>query len=74
MSLKPSAVAFPLIVEVSEDAWYGDAQFVVLVDGQQVGGVQTATANHALGEWQDITLAAAAANPGAVSIRFLNDA
>ncbi len=74
MSLKPSAVAFPLTLTVSEDAWYGDAQFVVLVDGQQVGGVQTATANHALGEWQDITLAAAAANPGAVSIRFLNDA
>ena len=75
MSLKSSAVALPLIVEVSEDAWQGDAQFIVLVDGHQLGGVQTATANHAGGEWQDITLdAGPGANPGAVSIRFLNDA
>ena len=32
-----------LVLHVSEDAYQGDAQFVVSIDGQQVGGVQTAS-------------------------------
>lgn len=74
MSVTYSGTALPLTLRVSEDPWNGDAQFVVLVDGHQVGGVQTATASHAVGEWQDITLDAnyqAAAS--AVSVSFLND-
>ena len=35
-----------LTLLVSEDAWQGDAQFTVAVDGVQVGGVQTATISH----------------------------
>ena len=38
-----------LLFFVSEDAWRGDAQYVVSVDGRQIGGTQTATASHAAG-------------------------
>ncbi|HTI85428.1 MAG TPA: carbohydrate-binding domain-containing protein [Alphaproteobacteria bacterium] len=63
-----------LTVHVSEDAWNGDAQFTVLVDGQQVGGTQTVTASHAAGQWQDITISnSIAAGPHTVAINFIND-
>ena len=35
-----------LALEVSEDAYIGNAQFTVSVDGVQIGGVQTALATH----------------------------
>ena len=41
------AGADTVLAYISEDAWLGDAQFTISVDGQQVGGVQTATALHA---------------------------
>jgi beta-glucanase (GH16 family) len=64
-----------LTVRVAEDGWNGHAQFTVLVDGQQVGGIQTATASHAAGQWQDITLSGNFATTGAhnVAINFIND-
>ncbi len=64
-----------LALEVSEDAYGGDAQFTVAVDGQEVGGVLTASARHGsdrsdtvdvLGNW--------AAGPHTVTVNFLNDA
>ena len=62
-------------LHVSEDAWNGDAQFVVLVDGQQLGGTQTATANHSAGQWQDITVNGSFdSGPHTVSVQFINDA
>jgi len=62
-------------VHVSEDAWNGDAQFVVLVDGQQLGGTQTATANHSAGQWQDITVNGSFdTGPHTVSVHYINDA
>jgi beta-glucanase (GH16 family) len=71
------AVAAPdrIVVRVAADAWNGSPQFTVSVDGQQIGGVQTATAAHAAGQWQDITLAAAL-GPGnhAIAIDYINDA
>lgn len=33
-----------LALEISQDAWEGNAQFTVLVDGQQIGGRQTVNA------------------------------
>jgi hypothetical protein len=64
-----------LVLHVSEDAFNGDAQFVVLVDGAQQGGTLTTTASHSLGQVQDIavdgTFSAGAHN---VEIQFLNDA
>jgi beta-glucanase (GH16 family) len=65
-----------IVLHVAEDAWNGDAQFKVLVDGQQVGGTYTATASHAAGQWQDVTLTGdfGSTGPGKVDIQFTNDA
>jgi beta-glucanase (GH16 family) len=64
-----------LSVRVSEDAFNGDAQFIVTVDGVQVGGTLTATASHAAGQWQDIGLPGTfAAGAHTVALTFLNDA
>ena len=67
----PDAVA----LSISEDAWQGDARFTVAVDGQQVGGTQTAAASHAAGHDQSFDLSG---NWGAgqhqVTVDFLNDA
>ena len=64
-----------LTLSVSEDQYDGNAQFVVLVDGQQVGGVQTATASHAAGEWQNVVLSGSFdPDPSQVAVEFLNDA
>jgi len=64
-----------LDVHISEDAWKGDAQYRVTIDGTAIGGVRTATASHASGATQDVSLAG---NWGAgqhkVSISFINDA
>ena len=64
-----------LALAVAEDAWQGDAQFTVSVDGAQVGGVQTATASHGSGGSQVFDVQGTFA-PGAhtVSVDFLNDA
>ncbi|TXM65671.1 hypothetical protein FV226_24575 [Methylobacterium sp. WL12] len=58
---------------VSEDAYKGDAHFIVLVDGQQVGGVQVAHASHAQGHWDDITLHGSFAGANHVAVEFVND-
>ena len=62
------------MLNVSEDAWKGDAQFIVSIDGQQVGGTQTATASHASGQSQTVTFNG---NWGSgahkVSVNYLND-
>ena len=63
-----------LVINVSEDAYQGDAQFVISVDGQQVGGTYTATASHAAGQSQAISIATI---PGGgnhtVGVSFVND-
>lgn len=60
---------------LSEDAWDGDARFVVLVDGQQVGGEFQASALRSAGLSQVVTLRGDfSATPHQVGIRFLNDA
>ena len=64
-----------LVLHISSDAYQGDAQFTVSVDGHQVGGVLTATAAHGLGQTQDVTISGSlGAGPHAVSVAFLNDA
>ena len=60
---------------VAEDAWQGDAQYVVTVDGQQVGGVQTATASHGAGAIQDVTVNGNwGTGAQTIGISFINDA
>ncbi len=64
-----------LSLQVSEDAWNGDAQFTVSIDGRQIGGTQTATASHAAGQTQTLDVLSTLA-PGShtVAVNFLNDA
>ena len=62
---------------VSEDAFMGDAQFTIAVDGQQTGGVQTVNplSTHNTGEAQLFTVGGNfAAGQHTVSVDFLNDA
>ncbi len=71
----PALSASRLVLSLSEDAWQGDAQFTISIDGQQVGGVRTATASHAAGQSQafaiDTTLSAGTHQVG---VAFVNDA
>ena len=64
-----------LDLHMSEDAWQGDAQFKVLIDGALVGGIQTATASHAAGATQDFSFAGSwGAGQHTVGVQFINDA
>ena len=77
--INPAAVVPPppgvLSVNVSEDAYQGDAQFSVAVDGKQVGGTYTATASHAAGQSASVMIAGSfGTGPHSVTITFLNDA
>lgn len=64
-----------LVLGVSEDAYGGNAQFTVSVDGRQVGGVLTATSLHGSGQSDTVdVLGNWAAGPHTVTINFLNDA
>ncbi len=64
-----------LVLKLSQDAYRGDAQYTASVDGQQVGGVFTASSRHGSGGSDTLTLRGDW-GPGAhqVSITFLNDA
>ena len=64
-----------LTLYVSQDAYQGNAQFTVAVDGTQIGGVQSASAAHARGDTKAVTLEGAfGAGPHTVAVAFLNDA
>jgi hypothetical protein len=64
-----------LNLSISEDAYRGDAQYVVRVDGRQIGGTLTATASHADG-LHDLIAVRGDFGSGEhkVSVDFLNDA
>ncbi|HET9149624.1 MAG TPA: carbohydrate-binding domain-containing protein, partial [Alphaproteobacteria bacterium] len=72
----PPPVTSMIVLQVSEDAYQGDAQFLVFVDGVQQGGVQTATASHSAGAVQDVTFTGdfGPIGPDSVAVQFLNDA
>lgn len=60
---------------LSEDNWYGDAQFVVSVDGQQLGDAQSVTASHGSGQNQAFNFQGSfGAGAHDVAISFINDA
>ena len=64
-----------LTMWVAEDAWQGDAQYTVSVDGQQAGDTMTAAASYAAGQRQVVTLRGSwGAGPHTVSVNYLNDA
>ncbi|MCJ2074167.1 family 16 glycosylhydrolase, partial [Methylobacterium sp. E-016] len=59
---------------VAQDAYGEDAQFVVKVDGAQVGGVQTAHASHADGAWDVVNLTCDFSVVSDVTFQLINDA
>jgi hypothetical protein len=63
-----------LVLNVSETAASGkNALFMVSVDGQMVGGIEQATASHAKGKTQNITLSGDfGSGPHTVAIDFVN--
>lgn len=64
-----------LIFKISEDAYKGDAQYTIAVDGKQIGSTLTAHASHAAGQSDTITVKGDwATGDHSVSIKFLNDA
>ncbi len=64
-----------LALKISEDAYQGDAQYTVSVDGQQVGGTLTARSSHAAGQDDLLTVLGNWGSGGhSVSVNFLNDA
>ncbi len=65
-----------LVLTLTEDAWEGDANFTVLVDGVQQGGVQTVTALRYEGSTQAFELVVPGLSSGQhiVTVDFLNDA
>ena len=64
-----------LVLKISQDAYQGDAQYTVLVDGKQIGGTFAASAAHASGQSDTLTLKGDwAAGAHKVEVKFLNDA
>lgn len=77
--INPAAVLPPppsvLSVNMSEDAYQGDARFSVSVDGKQVVGTYLATASHAAGQSASVAIAGSfGVGQHSVAITFLNDA
>ena len=64
-----------LVVKVSEDAYLGNAQFTVSVDGKQQGGTFTCTTLHSSGASQSFTFKGDFGSGNhTVAVNFLNDA
>jgi len=64
-----------LVLHMSEDAWHGDAQCCISIDGRQLGEVQTITASHGLGQSQGMTfLTELGAGPHTVSVQLVHAA
>jgi len=64
-----------ILLQMQEDAYQGDAQYTVAVDGAQIGGVRTETAQARLGQSEAVTLHGSfGIGPHKVAVTFLNDA
>lgn len=64
-----------LVLRISQDAWQGDAQYTISVDGKQVGGTLTAKALHGSGLSDTVTVKGDwAVGPHNIAVTFLNDA
>jgi hypothetical protein len=63
-----------LLIKLSEDAYKGDAQFTVKVDGKQLGGTFTTTTLHSSGGSQAFAFAGDfGAGSHTVTVTFVND-
>jgi predicted xylan-binding protein with Ca-dependent carbohydrate-binding module/glycosyl hydrolase family 16 len=75
LSLTAGSGPDSLVLKLSQDAYQGDAQYTVSVDGKQVGGTFTASALKSSGQSDTLTLRGDW-GPGEhkVEVEFLNDA
>ncbi|TGD95729.1 hypothetical protein EU555_26875 [Methylobacterium nonmethylotrophicum] len=63
-----------LLLKVSQDAYHGNAQYTVSVDGKQIGGVQTAQSLHSSGQSDLISVRGDWGQGNHdVAIKFVND-
>jgi endoglucanase len=70
----PPSGSDTLVLHLAEDAWNGDAQFTVEVDGKQIAGPTAVTTAHSSGGFQDFTYTGDfGAGPHTVAIHFIND-
>ena len=70
-----AGVATPVTVSLSEDAWHGDAQALVTIDGKPQEGVQVVTASHALHGTEPMRfLPMLAPGTHTLGVIYLNDA
>ena len=64
-----------LVLNLSEDAYLGDAQAVIAIDGVVQGGPRIITALKGLGQGQDVSITGSFGNSThVVSVSFINDA
>jgi len=64
-----------LVLLLSEDAYQGDAQFTVSIDGKSLGAAQSVTALHGAGKTQDFAFSGSfGTGPHQVAVSFINDA
>jgi hypothetical protein len=63
-----------LVLKLSEDAYQGDAQYTVSVNGKPIGGARTATATHAAGQSSTVSLTGSFGLDPTVVVTFTNDA
>lgn len=64
----------PLTVHLSEDAYKGDAKFILSVDGKALTPEQTVTALHSAGKTMDLSFAGLGSGSHDVGVTFTNDA
>lgn len=64
-----------LVLHMSGDAWHGDAQCCISIDGRQLGEVQTIAASHSLGQSQGMMfLTELGAGPHTASVQLVHAA
>ncbi|MBV8576350.1 MAG: hypothetical protein JOZ58_15130, partial [Acetobacteraceae bacterium] len=71
---KAAPDANDLTLHLSEDAWQGDAQFQVSVDGQTITTPAAVTALHSAGAVEDFTITGLSRGTHDIGVTFLNDA
>jgi beta-glucanase (GH16 family) len=63
-----------LTLGISEDAWQGDAQYQVLLDGVALGGFRLASAAHSAGLSQNVAITGTwSTDAHSIAVTFLND-
>ncbi|MBS0640236.1 MAG: hypothetical protein JSS43_10210, partial [Proteobacteria bacterium] len=64
-----------LTLHLSQDAYSGNAQFVLTIDGKTISTPQDVTALHSAGAWQDVSFSGNfGAGTHTVGVQFTNDA